>query len=246
MAAAHGAASAHLASDDLAARDALAASLRGAGSAGGGGGGGAGGGGGGGDGSVDGGGGAEAHALRDGLGHVSSLDLEQSEIKAENRSHGWLELLLLAQSDALYASRGSKMTCEHCLLPAPLAAPLAAPFPCITLRRAAPLPHHPCAALAPLPRHFRAKLHTPSARRVGHLPSCVPGSPQPTFAVRGRLTTGGSSYGYVARALSVAPLRRQRVLSRWAELERRGSPFALDVDCPTLRTRARLQVTNEV
>ena len=64
--------------------------------------------------------------------------------------------------------------------------------------------------------------------------------------MRGRLTTGGSSYGYVARALSVAPLRRQRVLSRWAELERRGSPFALDVDCPTLRTRARLQVANEV
>ena len=97
---------------------------------------------------------------------MSSLDLEQSEIKAENRSHGWLELLLLAQSDALYAPRGSKMTCEHSPLAAPLAAPLAtplaaplaAPFPCNTLRRAAPLPHRPCAALAPLPRHFRAKL----------------------------------------------------------------------------------------
>ena len=51
------------------------------------------------------------------------------------------------------------------------------------------------------------------------------------------LTTGGSSYGYVARALSAAPLRRQRVLTRWEELERRGRPFALDDDCPLLRTR---------
>jgi len=150
MAAAHGAASAHLASDDLAARDALAASLRGPDAGAGGGGGGGAGAGAGGGGSADGGGGAGV--LRDGLRHVSSLDLEQRELKAENRSHGWLELLLLAQSDAL-------------------------------------------------------------------------------------LTTGGSSYGYVARALSVAPLRRQRVLSRWAELERRGSRFALEEDCPTLRTR---------
>ena len=50
----------------------------------------------------------------------------------------------------------------------------------------------------------------------------------------------------MARALSVAPLRRQRVLSRWAELEQRGTPFALEVDCPTLRTRVRWQVANEV
>ena len=107
MAAVHGAASAHLASDDLAARDALAASLRADG--GGGGGGGAGGG----DGGADGGGGAEAHARRGGLAHVSSLDLAQSELKAENRSHGWLELLLLAQSDALYAPRRSRTTRAH-------------------------------------------------------------------------------------------------------------------------------------
>ena len=50
----------------------------------------------------------------------------------------------------------------------------------------------------------------------------------------------------MARALSVAPLRRQRVLSRWAELEQRGTPFALEADCPTLRTRVRWQVANEV
>ena len=119
MAAVHGAASAHLASDDLAARDALAASLR---ADGGGGGGGAGGGGGG----ADGGGGAEAHARRGGLAHVSSLDLAQSELKAENRSHGWLELLLLAQSDALYAPRRSRTTRAHAPSPAHMPPPHAA------------------------------------------------------------------------------------------------------------------------
>ena len=114
MAAVHGAASAHLASDDLAARDALAASLR------------ADGGGGGGGGAGGGGGGAEAHARRGGLAHVSSLDLAQSELKAENRSHGWLELLLLAQSDALYAPRRSRTTRAHAPSPAHMPPPRAA------------------------------------------------------------------------------------------------------------------------
>ena len=126
MAAVHGAASAHLASDDLAARDALAASLRADGGGGGGGAGNGGGGAGNGGGGADGGGGAEAHARRGGLAHVSSLDLAQSELKAENRSHGWLELLLLAQSDALYAPRRSRTTRAHGPSPAHMPPPHAA------------------------------------------------------------------------------------------------------------------------
>ena len=98
------------------------------------------------------------------------------------------------------------------------------------------------------------RAHAPPARRArlvgraGHLPPSPSISLHlpPPPSLRPRLTTGGSSYGYVARALSVAPLRRQRVLSRWAELEQRGTPFALEADCPTLRTRVRWQVANEV
>ena len=37
--------------------------------------------------------------------------------------------------------------------------------------------------------------------------------------------------------MSGAPLRRQRALTRWAGLEQRGAPFALEDDCPALRTR---------
>ena len=108
--------------------------------------------------------------------------------------------------------------------------------------------HHPrtCTitrAHAPPPAR-RARL----VGRAGHLPPSPSISLHlpPPPSLRPRLTTGGSSYGYVARALSVAPLRRQRVLSRWAELEQRGTPFALEADCPTLRTRVRWQVANEV
>ena len=47
------------------------------------------------------------------------------------------------------------------------------------------------------------------------------------------LTTGGSTFGYVARLLARAPLHRQRYLTKWADTER---PFEVGVDCPVLRT----------
>ena len=114
-------------------------------------------------------------------------------------------------------------------------------------------PRTPCRPRRPSPS---ISLHLPPSPSISlHLPPSpsiylhLPPSPSISLAspsLRPRLTTGGSSYGYVARALSVAPLRRQRVLSRWAELEQRGTPFALEADCPTLRTRVRWQVANEV
>ena len=153
MARAHGAAAAHLASDDLEARDELAAQLRPiatAASAGAGAGAGAGGGSEGGGARVA---GAEGVASAAARLQVGTLEVDGATLRAENMSSGWLELLLLARCDG------------------------------------------------------------------------------------GLLTTGGSSFGYVARALSDAPLRRQRVLTRWEELEKRAAPFALADDCPVLRTR---------
>ena len=49
------------------------------------------------------------------------------------------------------------------------------------------------------------------------------------------VTTGGSSFGYLARALSRAPPDRIRVLTGWDRADAR--PFALSADCPTVVSR---------
>ena len=49
------------------------------------------------------------------------------------------------------------------------------------------------------------------------------------------VTTGGSSFGYLARALSRAPAARIRVLTGWDRADAR--PFALLADCPTVVSR---------
>ena len=49
------------------------------------------------------------------------------------------------------------------------------------------------------------------------------------------VTTGGSSFGYLARALSRAPPARIRVLTGWDRADAR--PFALAADCPTVVSR---------
>ena len=49
------------------------------------------------------------------------------------------------------------------------------------------------------------------------------------------VTTGGSSFGYLARALSRAPPERIRVLTGWDRADAR--PFALAADCPTVASR---------
>ena len=49
------------------------------------------------------------------------------------------------------------------------------------------------------------------------------------------VTTGGSSFGYLARALSRAPPDRIRVLTGWDRADAR--PFALATDCPTVVSR---------
>ena len=47
------------------------------------------------------------------------------------------------------------------------------------------------------------------------------------------LTTGGSTFGYVARLLTRAPMHHQRYMTRWTDTTRE---FEAGVDCPLLRT----------